>query len=354
MSQAEAEWWYIHGFIGDLAFSHAAFTWRGAWRVHATTYNFKTKERKVVTENSQTGYSSSLLRIKELMVRPDGGHEIPRALGRKYWVDPFAEAVIQFGLNPEDVPVSVWHEFEKGPIMLEDGWRWTAIRRGDKAWLRYFSGDVELCLEFRRSGWKGNVTSLPDVLIQDACRDHFVSDSEFGFRYEEYPIRGDGYEGFIEFVPPGSLQKIPPPVDVKLKEYALGEPNATALLLALYQASQLADDIADCDERPDRIADVMRVLGVEMPRNPFFRAHADVLTATLAQVIDCWEWSNKHEDDKDQTNRVLAYSMKDAAIMYVRQVAFLVGGHEHAKRVLDDAIQFFHGPGGVEPFEVTR
>jgi len=354
VSQAEAEWWYIWGFAenDNVAFSHAAFRQENCWRVHQTIFDFRTKIRLARTSSSVDGMKGPLFEAIPTERDKWVVQRVPRAEGRSYYVSPFAKAIVTF-LGPKTDIYEVWHEHEFGPINLENGWDWMALKKGDSAWLKYWVGGECLSYGFHRDGPRTSPVEFPDYPFETSS-DKDVHDPILGITYKEHPIRAAGFIGFVEFVQPKSIGRSVAVVDAKLKEYALGEPHATALLLALYQASQLADDIADCDERPDRIADVMRVLGVEMPRNPFFRAHADVLTATLAQVIDCWEWSNEHEDDPDKTRQVLAYSMKDAAIMYIRQVAFLVGGHEHAKRVLDDAIQFFHGPGGVEPFEVTR
>lgn len=356
----EAKWWYVNGCDGDLAFSHAAFEIHGRWRVHTTTYNFKTKVRNVVTEFSETGFESSLIDVKLTDMVRWKRHRIPRAGGRFYEVVPYATIKVCLDGEMWTRLDDAWYEQEEGPLPVESGWSWTSCRNGDEAWSHYLVDGKELKYRFTRQGTKESIDRLPDHLLTEFPSDGNVTDPYFGFTYFEAPFRTEaGHFGFVERVPAGAFVKFAEQEKVavvarKLESYASGNSDANRLLLMLYKASQLADDIADCDERPGRVADVMRVLGVEMPGNPFFRAHADVLTATLAQVIDCWEWSNEHEDDLDKTKRVLAYSMKDAAIMYIRQVAFLVGGHEHAKRVLDDAIQFFHGPGGVEPFEVTR
>ncbi len=366
MENVEAKWWYIHGFAGDLAFSHAAFAWKGGWRVHTTVKNRATGVRIVATEDSKTGYTSSLISIRSMGGDPEDTHSLPRTGGRRHIVAPFAEATLSIN-GAEEGTYPVWYEVEDGPIDVTRGWRWLAVRNGDVANLWYAVDGTHYTYEFTKGG--GRVEKDFPILSILACADDLkldvVNDPEMGITYTESPFWSKSGNGFYEEVGPRSLggmamraqaerMKAQNMVEGRLEAYALNDRAAGALLVSLYRASQLADDIADCDERPDRVTDVMRILGVEVPRNPFFRAHADVLTATLAQVIDAWEWSNEHEDDPDETGKVLAYGLRDAAIMYVRQVAFLVGGHEHAKEVFADAIRFFHGPGGVEPFRSTR
>ena len=357
---AEAQWWYIHGFTDGVAFSFASFPWHDKWRVHVTVTDMATKERKVVTEDSENGLTSSLLNVWWVRTDSTDTHQLPRSHDRTYMVAPWATASVEFP-GKERIELDVWYEYENGPINLSDGWRWLACRREKNAVLWYLVDGTTYHYRFERG--KGLTVGSPDVVVptpgEIGAETLIVADKEFGIEYIEAPIDCSLGKGFYECVQHGLLESIaqrvkPGKADLvreRLAMYALNDKAAAALLWSLYTASQLADDIADCDQPPHRITEVLRILGVDVPKNPFFRAHADVLVATLAQVIDAWEWSNEHEEDPDKNNRILAYGLKDAAIMYLRQVAFLVGGHEHARQVFYDAIRFFHGPGGVEPFE---
>lgn len=115
-----------------------------------------------------------------------------------------------------------------------------------------------------------------------------------------------------------------------LKEsFAIGG-DAHDWLMSLWNAIQVFDDMADNDfpERENLFACVADAL-VNMPANPFFRAHADTLLPLMAVAILKWRGSDDAEKDGQATE--MSYAWRAGFYDIVLAVVQLVHGFEVAK-----------------------
>lgn len=286
---------------------------------------------------------------------------IERGDGREHSVCPFGN------ISGKEV----WYEREQGPVDPSAGWIWFGVKNSSMALLFYsLSNGVRYCYLFRRN-LVGPPERLDAVLNGDVIdvgeqRWHItlgaprrISDPILGMEYTETPCSltdetGEVLTGFREVLDPGEMVKANP-VFKKFDEWALGDVAAAMLLKTYWMASQLADDLADEDlPKADRVsvmATVLRLLTVEIPANPFFRSNYVSLVPILASAIDYWELSNRWAHEGGISMKAYAYAHRESSLQVVRHVAAVVGGGEHARRVLMDAVSFFHSPGNVEPFE---
>lgn len=106
-------------------------------------------------------------------------------------------------------------------------------------------------------------------------------------------------------------------------------------LLSLWNAVQVFDDMADGDfpERESLIAAIADTL-VNMPGNPFFRAHCDTLLPLLAIALLKWKAADDVELQGKPTE--MSYAWRAGFYDIVLAVVQLVHGFEVAK----DAAQY--------------
>lgn len=161
-----------------------------------------------------------------------------------------------------------------------------------------------------------------------------------------------------EAVNEGAANVFPPPAVhgwlVKFYEAQLG-PEAAHFLVRLQTASQIADDFVDGDvrwwNRPDAMREMLEILLLEIPHDPFYLANQKSLEEVIAQCISVWTLSNGIVLDTTPESRMWCYIQREAFQMVVWRVAVIVGGLDHGRNVLLEMQQILHGPrGGAKKF----
>jgi arginine/lysine/ornithine decarboxylase len=106
------------------------------------------------------------------------------------------------------------------------------------------------------------------------------------------------------------------------------------------EALHLWDDLIDKDHVvSDRhVHRVFTNMLVEMPRNPFYQAHAQNLAPVLIMAIQNWHVANAVErNDKNDIPAEAAFVLRSAYVDMVTMVATICGGYDYgvgvAKRV---------------------
>lgn len=103
---------------------------------------------------------------------------------------------------------------------------------------------------------------------------------------------------------------------------------AVDLCLALGMVSQVWDDIVDEGTSPN-INQAMFAALVEIPANPFYRAHFDQLHPLVSMA--CMDYLASVQLERGSPHdRTLAFVMRDSYAAIVTQCAALVGGAAYA------------------------
>lgn len=108
-----------------------------------------------------------------------------------------------------------------------------------------------------------------------------------------------------------------------------GNRAALAFLHALFRAADIADDLHDQD-KPANVGELLHGLTM-MNVYPFFRQHADALTALMVTGALSWDVSN----EIDEPERAFYAAQLEQVLFYV---ALLCGGYEHAKSIMREWI----------------
>ena len=140
----------------------------------------------------------------------------------------------------------------------------------------------------------------------------------------------------IEVAAAGSVAAYPPPwprsTPDALLELMAGNKDAAAMLEAISFWSHIYDDLIDRD-KPVSDTDIhkaMWVLLVDLPRNPFFRAHETEFRGALVTGVMNWHAANQMEKSGCVEQLRIAHAIRYSA----GDVAFLAmvfaGGEAHA------------------------
>lgn len=116
-----------------------------------------------------------------------------------------------------------------------------------------------------------------------------------------------------------------------------GNQAAVDYVLMVAKVADVWDDLIDRDTpvSDEAINAAFWTLAIEIPGNPFYRAHIDDLRPVLATGITNWLIANKIERDDTLPHRaieiahVIRYSIADVVLM----AALLAGGREWAAEV---------------------
>lgn len=129
----------------------------------------------------------------------------------------------------------------------------------------------------------------------------------------------------------------------RLLEWALGNADAAAFLSLVGRLSQLVDDIADREADPEEAsAEVLRLALVELPANPFYRAHEAWFRPIFATSSLIWDASNEWARSERRTTRMYAYVLREIGEQVIVLTALLCGGWDHARKVTRDLHEFYH------------
>ena len=133
----------------------------------------------------------------------------------------------------------------------------------------------------------------------------------------------------------------------KLHEWFLGDANAIKLGLDIIAVTQLADDFVDGDKDFDKSACMVKLLHialVDIPINPFYAVSRQWITPLISSAILAWEQSNRLEQCKSDTELAFAFVYRDLLDLVIVQMALLLGGYEHARKVQQDIYTYVHTP----------
>lgn len=111
-----------------------------------------------------------------------------------------------------------------------------------------------------------------------------------------------------------------------------GDPHAAGFLLSLYQASQIADDIADGEDKPGDMARLMAVMFGQVCTNPFYLAHSVELRQVILTATANWLQATRWED-QDQHRQSYAFVWRESLDQIAVAVAEIIGGFEWATEV---------------------
>ncbi len=107
---------------------------------------------------------------------------------------------------------------------------------------------------------------------------------------------------------------------------AKGDADAAHLLLLLTDAAHAWDDVVDGDKPLDRGAldRAFQALVLDIPANPFYRAHRDRLEPLIQQAAINWKVATAIE--REPGPKHVAYILRSSYIDLIGQVALLTGG----------------------------
>lgn len=110
---------------------------------------------------------------------------------------------------------------------------------------------------------------------------------------------------------------------------------AADLLCSLVDALHLWDDLIDRDKpvEDERINTVFTNMLVELPRNPFYQAHASNLAPVLIAAIQNWHVANAVERGQVEMPLEAAFVLRSSYVDLVTIVATICGGYEWGRQV---------------------
>lgn len=111
---------------------------------------------------------------------------------------------------------------------------------------------------------------------------------------------------------------------------ARGNVAAEQYLRLIALAARMIDDLEDADRGAVDVGRLAHLLLVELPRNPFFCAHASCLVGLHDMALNAWQ--DATEIERTQTtpaSRVWADLINEVAVV----VAGLTGGYDYRRQV---------------------
>lgn len=115
-----------------------------------------------------------------------------------------------------------------------------------------------------------------------------------------------------------------------IQRWCNGNANAAQTVETFALISQIADDLADAEiPAPVAVERLLLLCLVELPRNPFYMANAQMYAPIMAGVITNWGRSNEWARSQELETRMFAYVLRESAEMLVTVTAFVVGGEDH-------------------------
>lgn len=138
--------------------------------------------------------------------------------------------------------------------------------------------------------------------------------------------------------------------DRKLHGWVCDE-NAVRWLLDYYDVCELFDDLMDRDKSvtDDRIERALFEALIDMPSNPFFRAHVVTLVPVVHAGVNAWldsvDMERAATDESDEALR-LAYVMRAAYMCVTQTVIELTRGRDVMRALSREVVAFF----GTETF----
>ena len=119
-------------------------------------------------------------------------------------------------------------------------------------------------------------------------------------------------------------------------------------ILEFFDFCEMIDDLIDGDPvSSDRVIRALWEAMVDMPGNPFFQAHMNILLPVVHSGINAWLDANALEAKGDSHSLHLSYVMRDSYGMIVQTCIEILHGRAALRARSVDIVTFF----GAETFE---
>jgi hypothetical protein len=132
-----------------------------------------------------------------------------------------------------------------------------------------------------------------------------------------------------------------------LYEAVRGHADAIEFCITLVEVLHIWDDLIDKDKpvSPEKINQAFWKALVELPRNPFYAAHAHDLIPCLMTAIQNWHAANLMEATESEADKGIAFILRSSYADIVIQAAYLIGGCAWARVVTPKIRREFHREG---------
>lgn len=135
-------------------------------------------------------------------------------------------------------------------------------------------------------------------------------------------------------------------------QIANGHHAAANSLLLIADLVRRADNIVDghsADPQADMAA-ILRAAFVDLPRNPFYSANADLLSGPWLTAIMGWQLGDEWKEADNRKTRMFGFVYREAIEHVAHNIAYLAGGADHAMGAAKLLHQISH-EGSPETFE---
>lgn len=136
-------------------------------------------------------------------------------------------------------------------------------------------------------------------------------------------------------------------------EVTKGDRHAAAFLASLYKASQIADDIADGEDKPTDMARLMATMFGEICVNPFYLAHSMELRQSILTATANWLQATKWEG-ADRHRESYAFVWRESLDQVAVAVAEICGGFDWAVKMREQTAEALYTGEQKETFEEWR
>lgn len=137
----------------------------------------------------------------------------------------------------------------------------------------------------------------------------------------------------------------------EFKRLFSGDTEAAFFVWDVMRATHIADKFADGQEASqDDMGEMLDILVVRIPTNPFYEKHKSALLPILSNGINCWMVSNRliHGGSTD-TAHAFGYARYIETIIY--WVAYITGGQKAAINAINRVHEIYHSETVSEWFD---
>jgi len=149
-----------------------------------------------------------------------------------------------------------------------------------------------------------------------------------------------GLDGMdTEQAPGGSL------ANLNLPELMQGNHAAVLFCISLLDQIAIYDDLIDGDKpvTHDMVHKAFWIANVDMPRNPFYKMHFDVLNPLIMQAINNWRIANRLENAGKSSE--ISFIIRSSYADILTMCCFLIGGNDYAESAGEVIRQIIHDEG---------
>ena len=127
----------------------------------------------------------------------------------------------------------------------------------------------------------------------------------------------------------------------KLMEW-IGDPNAVAFLLDVFNIGEIWDDLIDGDKPVSHhdISVAFTTALIRLPANPFYQAYQKKLSGCMTSGIHAWLDANEYERG-DDNDKAYAYVLRVWYMELITLVCELLHGFDYTRSISMDVRRFF-------------